>query len=80
MLRYKARNYPKSLNESERENWEAYRSERVIRGMPGQLSLEQFAKRISELSVTRSSDEQAQFLLEELQLYAESIAPVPEEQ
>ena len=80
LLRYKARNYPKSLNESERENWEAYRSERVIRGMPGQLSLEQFAKRISELSVTRSSDEQAQFLLEELQLYAESIAPVPEEQ
>lgn len=77
--RYKARNFPKSLNTIERESWESYRSKRILKGINGQLSLEQFATRLAELSAVKSDDDNAQYLLQELQLYAESIAPLPEE-
>ena len=78
LLRYKARNFPKSLTASERELWEDYRTKRIIEGSSGQLSLEKFAKRLAELAATRGGDDQVQFLLQELQLYAESIAPIPD--
>src|SRR5690606_30132825 len=76
--RYKARNFPQSITASEREIWEKYRTNRILKGLNGQLSLEQFAKRLAELSAVKAGDDQAQFLLQELQLYAESIAPIPD--
>lgn len=75
--RYKARNFPGSLNASEREQWETYRTQRITEGLAGQLSLAAFAQRLQELAVSKQ-DESSQFLLQELHLYAESIAPVPE--
>lgn len=75
--RYKARNFMRSLNSGEREAWENYRTERILHGANGQLSLQDFAKRLSELSTERT-DENSQFLLQELQLYAESITPILE--
>lgn len=75
--RYKARNFMRSLNSGEREAWENYRNERILHGANGQLSLQDFAKRLSELSTERT-DENSQFLLQELQLYAESITPILE--
>lgn len=74
--RYKARNFPQSLAAAEREAWESYRLERIMQGVNGQLSLEQFANRLAELVAARASDDQAQYLLEELKLYAQNIAPV----
>lgn len=74
--RYKARNFPRSLAAAEREAWESYRLERIMQGVNGQLSLEQFANRLAELVAARASDDQAQYLLEELKLYAQNIAPV----
>lgn len=76
--RYKARNFPRSITNSEREIWEQYRTKRILNGCSGQLSLEQFAKRLSELAAAKASDDQAQYLLQELQLYAEGIAPIQE--
>lgn len=76
--RYKARNFPRSITSSEREIWEQYRTKRILNGCSGQLSLEQFAKRLSELAAAKASDDQAQYLLQELQLYAEGIAPIQE--
>ncbi|MFO0971285.1 MAG: exodeoxyribonuclease I [Candidatus Saccharimonadales bacterium] len=73
--RYKARNFPRSLTASERSAWEEYRRKRLARGVEGQLSFEKFAQRLAELVQIKVSDEHAQFLLQELQLYAESIAP-----
>jgi exodeoxyribonuclease-1 len=73
--RYKARNFPRSLTAPERSAWEEYRRERLARGVEGQLSFEKFAQRLAELVQIKVSDEHAQFLLQELQLYAESIAP-----
>lgn len=76
--RYKARNYPRSLTASERELWEQYRTARIVNGIHGQLSLEQFAYRLSELAATKAADDDVQYLLQELQLYAQSIAPASE--
>lgn len=73
--RYKARNAPHSLSALEREQWEQYRSSRIVRGVNGQLSLQQFAQRLSQLAAINVDDENAQYLLQELQLYAENIAP-----
>lgn len=75
--RYKARNFPRSLTSEERESWELYRAKRINEGVSGQLSLAAFAQRLNELSTVKS-DELSQYLLQELQLYAESIAPVDE--
>lgn len=76
LLRYKVRNFPKSVNSGERDLWEEYRTQRIVNGVSGQLSLQQFAERLAELSVTKQADDNAQFLLQELQLYAESIMPI----
>lgn len=76
LVRYKVRNFPKSVNSAERELWEEYRTQRIVNGVNGQLSLQQFAERLGELSATKQADDNAQFLLQELQLYAESIMPI----
>lgn len=77
LSRYKMRNFSRSATAAERAEWEEYRSKRVIEGVPGQLSLVQFAKRLEELAVLKNGDDD-QFLLEELQLYAQNIAPIEE--
>lgn len=67
LLRYKARNFPDALSESEAATWEAWRGERIKRQLPG------FMKALQRLATT--SDESKQFLLQELQLWAESVVP-----
>lgn len=73
--RYKARNFPSVLSETEREQWEMYRSKRVMNGLRGQLSIKDFLNRVSILSEQYADDDNKQYLLQELQLYAESIIP-----
>lgn len=67
LLRYKARSFPDSLSESEAAAWEAWRAERIKRQLPS------FIKALQRLATT--SDESKQFLLQELQLWAESVIP-----
>jgi len=69
LLHYKARNYPRSLAEDEAEAWEAWRAARITRQLPS------FAKRLQELN-SKIEDESKQFVLQELQLWAESIVPI----
>ncbi len=66
--RYKARNYPTSLAEGERAAWEAYRTERINRDLP------RFLKSLQSLSA-QAATTNSHFILSELQLWAESIAP-----
>jgi hypothetical protein len=47
-------------------------------GLPGQLSLEKYIARISELATIKQNDDTAQYILQELQLWAESILPIDE--
>ena len=69
LLHYKARNFPKSLAEEEVPLWEIWRSERIRVALPG------FVKSLQRLSST-VTDESKQFVLQELQLWAESIVPI----
>lgn len=68
LIRYKARNYPMSLTDEERTQWEGYRAARLRKGLPHFVSELQKA-------VQEHKDEDAQYVLEELRLYAESIIP-----
>ncbi|MCD8561556.1 exodeoxyribonuclease I, partial [Candidatus Saccharibacteria bacterium] len=69
LLHYKARNYPKALAEDEARQWEVWRSDRIQRALPGFLS------RLQKLAAQRATDDSAMYVLQELQLWAESIAP-----
>ncbi|NTW62334.1 exodeoxyribonuclease I [Candidatus Saccharibacteria bacterium] len=68
LLHYKARSYPKSLSKDEVEMWEKWRANRVNTALPS------FIQSLQRLST--GADDNKQFLLQELQLWAESIAPV----
>ncbi len=71
---YKARNFPGSLNADEREEWEKYRHNLLIEG--GEKSrFSKFYMRLQEILKTNSLSKNDEFLLTELQLYAESIMP-----
>lgn len=67
LLRYKARNYPASLSEDEARAWELWRSLRIQKQLPA------FMKSLQKAAQT--SDEQKSFIVQELQLWAESIVP-----
>lgn len=61
LLHYKGRNYPRSLSETEAEEYERYRTERIKRQTP---------KFLAELQTIFEKDE---FIAEELKLYFESL-------
>lgn len=70
---YKARNFPKVLTSEERTDWDAYCHKKLLSG--GEKSrMAQYFSRLQALSVDNLSGEK-QYLLEELQLYAESVMP-----
>lgn len=68
LLRYKARNFPQSLSDTERSDWEAYRADRLQQDLP------RYLQQLSQLAA-QAKTTQSHFLLSELQLWAESIAP-----
>ncbi len=67
LLHYKARNFPRSLSEDDLAQWEAWRAQHL------QAQLPQFMVSLQRLAPT-ATDEQ-QFILQELQLWAESTLP-----
>jgi exodeoxyribonuclease-1 len=69
LLHYKARNYPMSMSEDEARTWETWRAAYVGRQLP------QFVASLNKLAHT-TTDESKQFILQELQLWAESIISV----
>jgi exodeoxyribonuclease-1 len=72
LVRYKARNYPSSLSDDERAEWEAYRAQRLKRTLP------HFVEALQQTAKERP-DQDTAYILEELRLYAESILPAPED-
>lgn len=69
LLHYKARNYPGSLSEDEARAWEIWRAAHVSAQLP------KFGVSLNKLAASQS-DETKQFILQELQLWAESIISV----
>ncbi len=69
LLHYKARNYPQSLAEDEVGAWEEWRAARIKKQLPD------FVERLQKLAATHATDDSKQYILQELQLWAESIVP-----
>lgn len=67
---YKARNFPRALNDEERKQWELFRNKRISATLP------KFIERLQVLAQKPGLTTNQNYLLEELQLYAESIAPL----
>ena len=73
LFRYRARNFPQTLADVERERWAGHCSERLHHGAGGALTLAAYQGQIDKLAET--ADERKQAILEQLVDYAEQIAP-----
>jgi exodeoxyribonuclease I len=71
---YKARNYPKSLSDEERVAWEKFKERKLLGGKQNSR-LARFFNRLAELAARNDLSSKDQYLLEELQLYGQSIVP-----
>jgi len=80
--RYKARNHPDSLNDDERREWEDFRRERLLGETSGrpQSRLATFFNRLQELANDVDTTPERRYLLEELQLYGQSIMPLSDDE
>lgn len=75
---YQARNYPKSLTNEERQTWEAFCQHRLQDG-GSRSRLARFGQRLQEIGQRSGLTDAQRYLLEELQLYAESIVVLADE-
>jgi exodeoxyribonuclease-1 len=73
VFRYRARNHPETLSETERERWAQHCAARLHEGAGGFLSLAQFFERLDTLA--EAADDRGQEILGALYDYAEQIAP-----
>ena len=74
LLRYRARNFPDTLSQAERAQWQAHRSARLMAGEAGALTIAALFDRIDALAET-TEDERGQAVLEALYEWAEQLAP-----
>ena len=73
LFRYRARNFPTTLDANEQLRWQEHRHHRLIEGQAGWLTLHEQSERIDALSET--ADERGEAILGALVDYAELIAP-----
>ena len=71
---YQARNFPSSLTSEQRQQWETFRHRRLLGGKQDSR-LAKFFRRLGELAEQKNMAGEKRFLLEELQLYGQSILP-----
>ena len=73
LFRYRARNFPATLNPQESAQWETHRAARLLDGADGSLNVDQYFAQIDTLSQT--ADTRGAEILEALYDYAEAIVP-----
>ena len=73
LFRYRARNFPATLNAQESAQWEAHRAARLLDGENGSLNVDQYFAQIDTLSQT--ADDRGAEILAALYDYAEAIVP-----
>ena len=76
LFRYRARNFPQTLDAADQARWQQHRVDRLLHGAGGAMTLAAFFERIDELA--EDADERGQAILEALYDYAEGIAPEDE--
>lgn len=72
---YKARNFPKSLTAEERDLWQKFCEQRLLGGKSNSKAARYF-ERLGQLAEQKDLSKAKHYLLEELQLYGQSILPV----
>jgi exodeoxyribonuclease I len=75
LFRYKARNFPDSLTVDEQEKWLVFCQSRLLSGEFGFMSFEMYARSLQERAREPGISPEKIHILEELQLYGESIYP-----
>lgn len=75
---YKSRNYPHLLTDEERLVWEKHRHSVLLSG-GDHSAMARFFARLGELAERPGLTGSDRYLLEELQIYGQSIMPVPDE-
>ena len=73
LFRYRARNFPETLNEDEQARWLEHRVAKLIDGEGGAFNVDQYFAEIDTLSET--ADARAEDILGALYEYAEMVAP-----
>ncbi len=73
--RYRARNFPETLTDTERERWQSHCADRLLDGQGGAQTVAQFFERIDTLGQTHEEDVRVQDILGALYDYAEQITP-----
>jgi exodeoxyribonuclease-1 len=74
LFRYRARNYPQTLNERERGQWEEYRFLRLTEPDAGaSLCMEEYQQMLESLLVDDSLRAEQRALLKELLEYGDSL-------
>lgn len=71
---YKARSFPAALTDEDRAAWEKFRQRKLLGGGTSSR-LAKFFGRLGELSERKDLNSEQRYLLEELQLYGQSIMP-----
>lgn len=72
---YKARNFPKTLNNEEIEKWDLFKKRRLLDGGENSRAAN-FFKELEESSKRQKNTKRDRYIIEELKLYAESILPL----
>jgi exodeoxyribonuclease-1 len=75
LWRYRARNFPDSLSDQEKQLWQAHRAKILLDGEGGKCTVSAFFEELDQLE--SSVDERGQGILSALYDYAESIVPMP---
>jgi exodeoxyribonuclease I len=77
LFRYRARNWPESLSDEEREQWDAYRFERLTNPEAGgSITIDAYAERLSELRAASGDDAERLRLLDGLSWWGERVMDV----
>ncbi len=76
LFRYRARNFPDTLDAAEAERWEQHRSERLFEGSAGARTVDILFGEIDQLS--EQADARGEEILGALYDYVEMIAPAPQ--
>ena len=71
LLHYKARNFPRSLTESEASTWEEWRADRIRRHVPSFVA--------SLARIAKTADDNQRFMCKELKLWLESVMPTDDQ-
>lgn len=73
VLRYRARNWPHTLNAEEHIQWETLKKARLIEGVEGYINLDNYLAQLDTLFQTQELNAQKTTILNALSVWAESI-------